>query len=165
MRSLSRLTLTLRRAAALVILTAVAASSALAQQGHTAQNVDDNGLILSGYDAVAYQTQAKAVRGSALFTATHDGAIYRFASAENRDAFKAAPAKYAPAYGGYCAMGVAMGKKLPVDPTAFTVANGKLFLNVNKDVQGMFAKDVASNDAMARKNWAAVSARNGYDKM
>lgn len=44
----------------------------------------------------------------------------------NRDAFKAAPAKYAPRFGGFCAMGVALEKQLDGDPTAWTVADGKL---------------------------------------
>lgn len=156
---------TLRRAAALLAFSVVAATAAFAQNGATAQNVDENGVMLSGHDVVAYQTQQKAVQGTAEFTAVHDGAIYRFASSTNRDAFRRYPAKYAPAYGGYCAMGVAVGKKLGVDPNAFTISGGQLFLNVNKDVQAMFSKDVAGNNTKAGQNWAKVQARTGFDKM
>lgn len=165
MRRFARIAVVARRTLGLVALTAVAATAAFAQNGHTAQNVDANGVILGGHDAVAYQTENRPVAGSAEFTATHEGAIYRFASAANRDTFRADPARYAPAYGGYCAMGVAMGKKLPVDPAAFTVSNGRLFLNVNRDVQRMFSRDVPGNDAKARGNWASVQARRGFDSM
>ena len=138
---------------------------AFAQQGKTAVNVGDDGVILRGFDAVAYQIDHKAVQGSANFTATRDGAIYYFASAANRDAFKADPAKYAPAYGGYCAMGVAVGKKLDGDPAAFTVANGRLYLNVSDKVRSMWSKDIAGNEAKAVKSWSSVQARSGFDKM
>lgn len=161
----TRLSAFARRIAAVVALTAASASAVLAQNGTSTINVDDNGVILKGYDAVAYHTESKPVQGTAQFTATHDGAIYRFASAANRDTFKANPAKYAPAYGGYCAMGVAVGKKLDGDPAAFTVANGKLFLNVNPNVKGMWAKDIAGNNKKADTNWSKVAVHRGFDSM
>ncbi len=156
---------TWRRFAAALALLAVTAVSAVAQAGHGVQNVDDNGVMLRGHDAVAYQTQQAAVVGSAAYTATHDGAIYRFASAANRDTFKADPARYAPAYGGYCAMGVAVGKKLDGDPAAFSVVNGRLFLNVNQDVRGMWARDVEGNETKAQRNWTRVASVRGFDRM
>jgi YHS domain-containing protein len=140
-------------------------SLARAQAGHGSLNTNDNGVILHGYDAVAYQVEQRAVKGSASYTATHDGAIYQFVSAGNRDAFKASPAKYAPAYGGYCAMGVAVGKKLDGDPAAFTMINGRLFLNVNDKVRGMWAKDVAGNEVKAQKKWPEVRTHSGFDAM
>lgn len=66
-------------------------------------NVDSSGLALKGYDPVAYFSEKKPVQGKPEFTTQHEGATYRFASAANRDAFAAAPAKYSPQYGGYCA--------------------------------------------------------------
>ncbi|MFN0100294.1 MAG: YHS domain-containing (seleno)protein [Gemmatimonadaceae bacterium] len=154
-----------RRLTAVVALTVASATVALAQNGKTAVNVDDNGVILKGFDAVAFHTEMKPTKGSMEFTATHDGAIYAFASAANRDTFKADPAKYAPAFGGYCAMGVAVGKKLDVDPAAFTVANGKLFLNLNKNVMGTWAKDIAGNNKKAEMNWSKVAVHRGFDGM
>lgn len=165
MQSSTRSTAFLRRVAAAVVLTLVVASGALAQAGAGVQNVDANGVILAGYDAVSYHAENKAVPGSAEFTATHAGAIYRFASAGHRDAFKANPGKYAPAYGGYCAMGVAVGKKLDVDPKAFTIANGTLFLNVNPNVRSMWARDIPGNNTKAEKNWAEVAVHRGFDTM
>jgi YHS domain-containing protein len=161
----SRIRSIARRLTAVVALTVAAATTALAQQGASALNVDDNGVILKGYDAVAFHTAMKPVKGSMEFTATHDGAIYVFASAANRDMFKADPAKYAPAYGGYCAMGVAVGKKLDGDPAAYTVHNGKLYLNVNKNVMSMWAKDIAGNNKKADMNWSKVAVHRGFDSM
>ena len=67
-----------------------------------AVNVDASGLALRGYDPVAYFTVGQAMVGDPRFTAKLDGATYRFASAANREAFLKNPAKYVPAYGGFC---------------------------------------------------------------
>ena len=75
-------------------------------------NVDQQDVILKGYDAVAYFTTGTPTAGSARFSAVHGGATYQFASAANLQAFQANPAKYVPQYGGFCAMGAALGKKL-----------------------------------------------------
>lgn len=146
------------------ILATTTAGNAAAQGGASPLNVDENGVILHGYDAVSFHAQ-QPVKGTPGLSATHDGAIYHFASAKNRDAFKAAPAKYAPAYGGYCAMGVAVGKKLDGDPAAYTVTGGRLFLNVNEKVRSMWAKDIPGNETKAQKNWPGVRARAGFDTM
>ncbi|WP_415896124.1 YHS domain-containing (seleno)protein [Neptuniibacter sp. PT34_22] len=119
-------------------------------------NIGTNDVAIHGYDPVAYFTNEKAVEGSAKFTATHDGAIYRFASAKNRDLFNANADKYAPQYGGYCAMGVALNKKLDVDPQAFHIENGKLYLNLNKDVQKKWLTDVPGNLKTADRIWAGI---------
>src|SRR5512143_963461 len=88
--------------------------------------------VVDAGDPVSYFTDATPAKGKAAFTATHDGVTYRLASAEHRHQFEAEPAKYLPQYGGYCAMGVAMGKKLAIDPEAYRIVDGKLYLNVNK---------------------------------
>jgi YHS domain-containing protein len=71
----------------------------------TKVNVDSKGVILKGYDAVAYFTQGKPVKGNPAIKSTHDGATYLFASAEDKAAFDKNPAKYVPQYGGFCAFG------------------------------------------------------------
>ena len=122
----------------------------------SAVNIGTNDLAIKGYDPVAYFTKNMAVEGSAKYTATHDGAIYRFASAANRDKFNADAAKYAPQFGGYCAMGVALNKKLDVDPQAFHIENGKLYLNLNKDVQKKWATDIPGHLKTADRIWAGI---------
>lgn len=119
-------------------------------------NVDANGLALKGYDPVAYFNASAPAQGQSQFSAKHQGATYWFVSAANRDAFVADPGKYAPAFGGFCAMGVALEKKLDVDPQAWRVVDGKLYLNVNKDVQKRWLDDVPGNVATANKNWPTL---------
>jgi|CXWL01.1.fsa_nt_gi YHS domain-containing protein len=140
-------------------------TSASAQNGATALNIAPGGLAMKGYDPVAYLADSKAVAGTTDFTATHAGATYRFSSAEHRATFLAQPRKYLPEYGGYCAMGVAVGKKLDTDPTLWQVVDGKLYLHVNKDAQGMWLKDPTKHIKTAQKKWAKVSARSGFDTM
>ena len=119
-------------------------------------NIGTNDVAIHGYDPVAYFTNSKAVEGSAEFTATHDGAIYRFASKKNRDLFKADTEHYAPQFGGYCAMGVALNKKLDVDPQAFYIDEGKLYLNLNKNVQKKWLTDVDGHVKSADRIWSGI---------
>jgi len=122
----------------------------------TTTGTDDNDVILAGHDAVAYFTDNKPVLGSADFTAAHNGAIYRFASAANRDRFQSDPARYAPVYGGYCAFGTSIGKKFQVDGQAFEVVNGRLYVNKNLKVYETWRKDIPGNIAKADGHWPNI---------
>ena len=122
----------------------------------SASNIGPNDVAIHGYDPVAYFTQNKPVEGSAKYTATHDGAIYRFSSSKNRDLFKADTARYAPQFGGYCAMGVVLNKKLDIDPGAFYIADNKLYLNLNKDVQKKWLSDVSGHVKSATRIWSGI---------
>ena len=140
--------------AALFTVTTLALS-ALANAGVDTET-DKNGVILAGYDAVAYFTQNAAVEGSSEFTAVHNDAIYRFSSAKNRDLFTANPSKYEPQYGGFCAYGAALGKKFEVDGRAFEVVDGKLFVNKNEDVYEVWVEDKAENITNADEQWPGI---------
>ena len=118
-------------------------------------SADTNDLAIQGYDPVAYFQEGPRI-GSDEFTATHKGAIYRFATAENRDAFRNDPTRYAPQYGGFCAFGVSMGKKFDTDPLAWRVVDGKLYLNLNKDVQKRWLEDVPGHIKRANGNWPKI---------
>ena len=98
--------------------------------GGPAALVDADGVALGGYDPVAYFTDARAVPGRAEWTAEHGDATYRFRSAESRSEFLADPARYEPAYGGWCAWALADGEGalVEVDPRSFLVEDGRLFL-------------------------------------
>ena len=135
-------------AAALLFTTSVFAG--------TETETDNNGVILAGHDAVAYFTENKPVVGSAEFTTVYDGAIYRFASAKNRDTFNASPAKYAPAYGGYCALGTSFGKKFEVDGKAFRIVDGQLYVNKNLEVYEIWKKDISGNVVKADGFWPEI---------
>ena len=117
---------------------------------------DENGVILAGHDAVAYFTQNQPVVGSAEFTTVHNGAIYRFSSAQNRDTFNQSPEKYAPAYGGFCSTGASFGKKFEIDGKAFKIVDGQLFVNKNEEVHQYWLKDVSGNIEKAETNWKDI---------
>lgn len=114
------------------------------------------GRAISGTDPVAYFTEGRPVAGSSDFTHEWNGATWYFASAENRDAFAAEPARYAPQYGGYCAWAVSQGYTASTDPEAWTIVDGRLFLNYSKDVQATWEKDRDGNIAKADTNWPGV---------
>jgi YHS domain-containing protein len=114
------------------------------------------GVAVGGYDPVAYFTEGKPVKGSEEFTLEHDGATWRFASAEDRDTFAADPAKYAPQYGGYCAYAVAKGSTAKAEPDAWTIHDGKLYLNFDRSVRAIWAKDIPGNIKKADTNWPGV---------
>ncbi|MBS1826968.1 MAG: YHS domain protein [Acidobacteria bacterium] len=119
-------------------------------------NKSRNGLALKGYDPVAYFAQSRPVKGLPAYSATHAGATYLFATAENRDAFTAAPDKYAPQFGGYCAWAVGHGYTADIDPQAWHIDNNKLYLNYNRSVQTMWLKDKAKWIADADRNWPTL---------
>jgi YHS domain-containing protein len=114
------------------------------------------GVAVGGYDPVAYFTEHKPVQGKTDITYSWKGVMWRFASAQNRDAFKAAPEKYAPQYGGYCAYAVAKGGTAKGDPMAWHIVDGKLYLNVNASVQKIWEKDIPGYIKAAEKNWPDV---------
>lgn len=115
-----------------------------------------DGVAVGGYDPVGYFTEGKPVKGSEEFTLRHDGATWRFASAENRASFEADPVKYAPRYGGYCAYAVANGYTAKAEPDAWTIHDGKLYLNFDKSVQALWEKDIPGYVTKADANWPGV---------
>ncbi|MEO0498705.1 MAG: YHS domain-containing (seleno)protein [Pseudomonadota bacterium] len=117
-----------------------------------------DGTGAGGFDVVAYFTQGGPVEGSTDFTAEHDGAQWRFASAANRDLFVANPAKYAPQYGGHCAYAAAKGYVAKGVPEAWTVHDDKLYLNFSKSVRTLWLQDVPGNIAAGDKNWPTLLA-------
>lgn len=111
---------------------------------------------INGYDPVAYFTEGKAVKGSEQHSFDWDGATFRFSSAENRQLFVDAPPKYAPQYGGYCAFAVSKGAVASTEPEAWTIVDGKLYLNYSLDVRERWREDTPGNINAADKNWPGV---------
>ncbi len=91
-------------------------------------------LAIEGYDAVAYFSEGRAVEGDEDFEMVWKDANWRFANAANLAAFRENPEKFAPQYGGYCAWAVSQNDTAGIDPTQFTVYNGKLYLNYSKRI-------------------------------
>lgn len=117
----------------------------------------DKGIAIAGYDAVAYFTQSKGVKGNKSYTEVHEGVTYYFSSVTNKDEFKKNPAKYEPAYGGWCAYAMGSnGEKVSVDPKTFKIVNGKLNLFYNKFFNNTLEdwnKDEANLIKKADINW------------
>jgi YHS domain-containing protein len=116
------------------------------------------GLAIEGYDPVAYFTHNQPVKGSTDFTFQWKGATWLFSSIENRDTFKKSPEKYAPQYGGYCAWGMSEGYKAKVDPmNAWTLVDGKLYLNYNKSIKEKWLPEKEGRIKKADERWKEFS--------
>ncbi|MEE4192506.1 MAG: YHS domain-containing (seleno)protein [Halieaceae bacterium] len=120
-------------------------------------NADANDVAVKGYDVVSYFQTSGPVQGRPKYSASYQDAVYYFSTASNRDTFRASPASYAPQFGGYCAMGVALNKKLDVDPMAWRIVDGKLYLNLNKQVQKKWLTDTEGYIATAERNWYGIN--------
>lgn len=118
---------------------------------------------ISGYDPVAYFTDGKPVRGSGYHVTVVDGVTYAFSNAEHRKMFEADPQKYLPAYGGYCAYGVAVGKKFVADPEVWKIVQGKLYLNLDKGIQQKWDKDTPGYIKKADANWIEIKEKAASD--
>jgi YHS domain-containing protein len=116
-------------------------------------NVDSNGVILKGYDAVAYFKQKRAVKGDPKYSSSYGGATYYFASADDKATFDKTPAKYAPQYGGYCANSMTKRKLNDIDPNVFFVHKGKLYVCSSPKAAKSFYSDPDANIKKADKNW------------
>jgi YHS domain-containing protein len=119
-------------------------------------NADATGLVIRGYDPVAYFTEGRPVPGRSDISMEYGGAQYLFSSTANRDAFKADPEKYVPQYGGYCAFGVAMGKKFDIDPASWRIVDDKLYFNLNPSILEKWSADAKGYINKSEKNWPQI---------
>jgi YHS domain-containing protein len=126
----------------------------------TKVNVNDQGVILQGYDVVAYFKQGKSVKGNPAIESAYQGATYFFSSPENKADFDKDPAKYSPKYGAFCSYGVANGVLANLgNPRAFVLHKGKLYLCGNESSLKAFKSDIDSNIDKADANWQQLAAR------
>lgn len=112
---------------------------------------------VSGYDAVAYFTERKPVKGNSKFSTEYKGAKWLFSSQENRDKFVATPEQYAPQYGGYCAWAVSQGYTASGDPLAWRVVNNKLYLNYDAEIQKKWEASIPEFIQKADTNWPKLT--------
>lgn len=132
-------------------------------------NLNKEGVIIEGYDPVAYFTDNKPVKGDPRFTAKYEGATYWFASAEHAGLFNKEPKKYAPQYGAFCGYAVSIGKLRPVNPEIYQIENGRLILQHTEEAYNLFNKDLKKSVEKADMKWPdLVSSHVGkpvqYDK-
>jgi hypothetical protein len=139
---------------AAMILMLVAGGSVAAEEVVNTGYFGD--VAIKGYDAVAYFTEHKAVKGSEKLTYHWLGANWHFESAENRELFRREPVKYAPQYGGYCADGVSAGTiTTNIDPKAWRIIDGKLYLSYDPGAADGLEKN-HSKVVNSQKYWPEV---------
>jgi YHS domain-containing protein len=118
---------------------------------------EKDGVALRGYDPVAYVTDGRPTKGTSDYKYEYKGSTFQFATEANRRSFIHDPAKYAPQFGGFCALGAANGYKVSTQPDAFAVVDGKLYLNHDVNVLELWKMDVPGNITKAKRNWPKVS--------
>ena len=117
-------------------------------------------VAIRGYDPVAYFTMSKAVKGSEKYAHEWLDATWQFANEEHRQAFADNPIKFAPQYGGYCAIGVSLDLLVAnIDPNAWFITDGKLYLQYSKNVGAGFKANRAKHIANADGNWRGANIR------
>jgi YHS domain-containing protein len=137
----------------------ILAAALLALSAATTAFADNVRVVLKGYDAVAYFTEGKPVKGDPRYSFDFDDARYHFASAKHRDMFAANPEKYAPQFGGYCTGSMARGVKNEGDPNAWVIRDGQLYVFGNTGVYDTMAKEADYFEKRlpnAAKNWKAA---------
>ena len=136
------------------------AISVVAQQAHAVdEHFIDGGAVVGGTDVVAYHTVGAPTPGSAEFASEYQGATWHFSSAENKALFDANPAKYAPAYGGWCSAGASKGKKVPTVPDLWAIVDGQLYLNSSPAAHNkLFLADTDTVISKGESNWKVIFA-------
>jgi YHS domain-containing protein len=140
----------------ILFVAAAFALTACSSSARKAEIFQKNGAAIGGYDAVAFFTENKPVKGTTSYTAEWKDATWQFASQQNRDSFQAAPEKYAPQYGGYCAYGTADGHKAPTEADTWTIVDSKLYFNYNQKVKELWNKDKSGFIKKADANWEKI---------
>ena len=112
---------------------------------------------IRGYDPVAYFTKGKPIRGDREFSFEWRGATWYFASAEHLEKFRTRPERYAPAYGGHCAYAMSKGSFAPIDPAAWTIHRGRLYLNFSLEVRELWKQDVEGHIGQAERHWRRLT--------
>ena len=162
-RSVNTVIIGVAGAALLAVVTLVVAMNpggpAIAGGKPLINTLGSPGVAIKGYDPVAYFESGGPRKGKAEFTLQHDGVRWRFASAENKAKFEANPEKYTPAYGGYCAYGVSQGYLVKIEPDAWAIRDGKLYLNYSKSVQSLWEKRPDSYISKANSKWPKLTAK------
>jgi len=135
----------------------VLVTSVTSVHADTVYNVNRKGQVIKGYDPVAYFTEKMPVKGNELYELEWEGARWLFASAGNMEMFRKDPEKYAPLYGGYCAYGVAVGGLYNIKPEAWSIVDGRLYLNKNLRVREIWRQDIPGYIEKANANWPGLS--------
>ena len=143
-----------RRSFLTSMMAATLASGARAQP--TPLYYTDNGAAIGGYDVVSYFAENAPLLGLPGISVMWKGAVWRFASQQNRDRFESNPRAFAPQFGGYCAYAVSRGYLTSTDPNAWQIVDSRLYLTHSLEVERMWREDMAENIHQAEVNWPDV---------
>ena len=143
----------MKRIAAFALFVAVLGTALPALAAPAWPGTEANAPAIGGHDPVAYFNGAP-MPGKAELTASHDGAVFRFATPANRDAFIAAPARFTPQYGGHCAWAAAQGRLATPDPMLWKIVDKRLYLNCSAAAAEKWLADVPGNIAKGDAFWA-----------
>ncbi len=141
----------------LVFTATIATGSGAVEAEEQRPNVDEAGVAISGYDPVAYFVDGQPMEGLPRYTYTHNGSTYRFASSGNRERFASDPERYAPAYGGWCAYAMADGNYASIDPHAWVIHEGRLYLNYSRRINRRFEGAIDAFIESADRAWRALA--------
>jgi YHS domain-containing protein len=149
------------RLSALAALCLAVLSASAAWAGSPVNTGYFGDVAIQGYDPVAYFTDGRAVKGSEQFAYKWLGATWQFANAEHQQSFAATPIRYAPQYGGLCALGVVRNERsVDIDPEAWRIVDGKLYLFFGKaGLEQDWDSHPAAVVAKADANWPAIEAK------
>lgn len=134
----------------------ILAALVLAPAAFAADDIEHSTVGIGGYDLVSYHEGEKPVRGNGNHLVVHEGVTYLFQNEANRQRFEKSPAKYLPAYGGYCAYGASVGKKFVGDPDVWEIVDGRLYLNLDNKIKGLWVKDIPGNIQKANGHWKRI---------
>jgi hypothetical protein len=161
-----KMTMRVRTVGALLVLAMVGGGLprvATAEASHRSYNLLGESVGLVGYDPVSYFPEGggKPAKGLISISTEVDGVTYRFATEAHKATFLKSPAKYLPAFGGWCTWAVAeLGQRVDVDPESYVVKNGRLLVFYRDPVLDTRAKFLENPDAMLKKaeaNWPALA--------
>ena len=123
----------------------------------------DKHLMLFGYDVVSYFTEKAHKPGDPAIKSVYKGVTFRFSTPEHKAVFDAAPEKYLPQFGGYCANGIVYGIPWGGDADTWEMIDGKLYIFGGHGSHDAFMLDVPRNMALAHKYWAEeVNGSNAF---
>ena len=144
-----------------LVAAALAGGGAKAETPHPVNTLGSaDRLAIRGYDPVAYFRDGGPRLGKPEFSVRHGGATWHFASAEHKALFEADPERYLPAYGGFCAYGTSRGYLVKIEPEAWSIVDGRLYLNYDLGVRETWVRDTAKYLARSEKNWPRLTARD-----
>ena len=135
----------------------------MAKNDHNTTGIANSIVGVQGYDLVSYRTSGTPQRGNGNHIVEHHGITYQFVNQENKARFANDPHRYLPVYGGYCAYGVAVGKKFVGDPEVWKIVGSKLYLNLDNKIQGIWNKDISGNIQKAEANWPKIKNKKASD--